>query len=57
MASIEGTGSMDDTTRLEESLKQLRIVGDRRPDVQGDVERAERAIEAIKATIEQPGSE
>lgn len=47
----EGTGSMDDASRLEESLKQVRIVAEHRPDVEGDVERAERAIREIKATV------
>ncbi len=42
---------MDDATRLEESLKQVRIVAEHRPDIEGDVERAERAIREIKATV------
>lgn len=43
---------MDDAKRLDESIKQVRIVAENRPDVEGEVERAERAIRRIKANVE-----
>lgn len=48
--------SMNDSKRLDESLKQVRIVAENRPEVEGEVRQAERAIQRVKASVAQAGT-